>query len=139
MSLAVRTLAVQGAWIKLSGWYRLDASEAYAEVLHRCAAGPVCLPDASWGSDWPHTMFPPHAMPTYASTWRPVKEALGEEAAEVLRIRVPFICKRGRPPEPWPKHRRADLARHRVRPLPPLAHGGAVLPVRRHHRLDAAR
>ena len=40
-----------------------------------------------WGSDWPHTMFPPHAMPTYASTWRPVKEALGEAAAEALRLR----------------------------------------------------
>jgi len=62
---ALRTLAAQGAWIK--------------------------LPDASWGSDWPHTMFPPHAMPTYASTWRPVEEALGEVAAETLRLRVPSI------------------------------------------------
>ena len=89
---ALRTLAAQGAWIKLSGWYRLDASEPYAEVLPqvRRLAG-LFAGRMVWGSDWPHTMFAPHAMPTYASTWRPVEEALGEVAAETLRLRVPSI------------------------------------------------
>ena len=89
---ALRTLAAQGAWIKLSGWYRLDASEPYAEVLPQVRRlADLFAERIVWGSDWPHTMFAPHAMPTYASTWRPVEEALGEVAAETLRLRVPSI------------------------------------------------
>lgn len=91
-SQALRTLAAQGAWIKLSGWYRLDASEPYAELLpHVRRLASLFAERVVWGSDWPHTMFAPHAMPTYASTWRPVIEALGEAAAETLRLRVPSI------------------------------------------------
>ena len=89
---ALRTLAAEGAWIKLSGWYRLDASEPYAEVLPQVRRLADLFGERIvWGSDWPHTMFAPHAMPTYASTWRPVKEALGEVAADTLRLRVPSI------------------------------------------------
>jgi predicted TIM-barrel fold metal-dependent hydrolase len=44
-----------------------------------------------WGSDWPHTAFAPEAMPAYGSTWRPVVEALGPQAADALRRRRPAI------------------------------------------------
>jgi predicted TIM-barrel fold metal-dependent hydrolase len=88
---AIRPLAAQGAWLKLSGWYRLDAREPYAEVLPQVRRLVGLFGERIvWGSDWPHTMFAPHAMPGYASTWQPVVEALGEAAA-ALRLRVPSI------------------------------------------------
>jgi len=89
---AIRTLAGQGAWLKLSGWYRLDALEPYAEVLPQVRRLATLFGERMvWGSDWPHTMFAPHAMPSYASTWQPVVEALGEAAADALRQRLPSI------------------------------------------------
>jgi hypothetical protein len=36
-------------------------------------------------------MFAPDALPAYASTWQPVIDALGREAAEALRRRRPAI------------------------------------------------
>lgn len=88
----LQALADGGAWIKLSGWYRLGASAPYAALvphIRRVVAmfGQRCL----WGSDWPHTAFAPQAMPTYASTWQPVVDALGEGAAERMRRRLPEI------------------------------------------------
>ena len=53
---ALQALAAGGAWVKLSGWYRLQAARPY-DALHtriaRVAAlfGTRCV----WGSDWPHT------------------------------------------------------------------------------------
>jgi predicted TIM-barrel fold metal-dependent hydrolase len=89
---AIRTLAAQGAWIKMSGWYRLDAREPYAEVLPQVRRLATLFGERMvWGSDWPHTMFAPHAMPSYASTWQPVVQALGEAAADALRQRLPSI------------------------------------------------
>lgn len=83
---ALAKLAGQGAWVKLSGWYRLQASAPYG-LLH-----PAIVRVAAhmgerlvWGSDWPHTSFAPDALPRYASVWEPVVNALGHEAA--LRIR----------------------------------------------------
>ena len=78
---AAAALAAGGAWIKLSGWYRLQASEPYgtlAPALQRAAAlfGPRCV----WGSDWPHTLFAPDALPAYASTLQPLTSHLGPEA-----------------------------------------------------------
>ena len=89
---AIRELVEQGAWLKLSGWYRLDAHEPYAELMPqvRRLAG-LFGERIVWGSDWPHTMFAPHAMPAYASTWQPMVEALGEAAAGALLARVPAI------------------------------------------------
>jgi predicted TIM-barrel fold metal-dependent hydrolase len=89
---AVEALAAQGAWLKLSGWYRLDAQAPYAALVPRIRrlAG-LFRERLVWGSDWPHTAFAPNAMPAYDSTWRPVVEALGAPAAEALRRRRPVI------------------------------------------------
>jgi predicted TIM-barrel fold metal-dependent hydrolase len=89
---ALSALAQQGAWIKLSGWYRLGASEPYAELLPQVRR--VCDLFGErivWGSDWPHTSFAPDSMPSYGSTWRPVDEALGREGAERILRRAPSI------------------------------------------------
>lgn len=89
---AVQALAAQGAWIKLSGWYRLGARPPYdALVPHIHRLAPLFDRRMVWGSDWPHTMFDPQAMPSYASTWQPVLDALGAEAAEALRRTRPAL------------------------------------------------
>jgi predicted TIM-barrel fold metal-dependent hydrolase len=89
---ALRRLADTGAWIKLSGWYRLQSAPPYGDMagpIRKVAAlfGERCV----WGSDWPHTAFlepgaagPP---PSYPATWQPVVQALGLAAAQrVLRL-----------------------------------------------------
>lgn len=80
---ALQTLAAGGAWVKLSGWYRLQAQapyEALDPVIRRMAQ--VFAERMVWASDWPHTSFPPDALPAYASLWEPVARALGRERAE---------------------------------------------------------
>ncbi|WOI45670.1 amidohydrolase family protein [Acidovorax sp. BLS4] len=83
---ALAALAAQGAWIKLSGWYRLRAQAPYGalqETVRRVAdLAPGRL---VWGSDWPHTSFAADAMPAYASVWQPVVEALGPDRAGTVR------------------------------------------------------
>ena len=79
---ALQTLAEQGAWLKLSGWYRLQAAEPYAALLPLVQrVAPWFGSRLVWGSDWPHTSFDASAMPCYASTWRPVVDALGAARA----------------------------------------------------------
>jgi predicted TIM-barrel fold metal-dependent hydrolase len=89
---AATQLAERGAWLKLSGWYRLHAQAPYTGLvpLVRRLAG-LFGDRMVWGSDWPHTMFAHDAMPTYAETWQPVVEALGRACAETLRGRRPPI------------------------------------------------
>ena len=75
--LALEQLALRGAWVKLSGWYRLGAQAPY-EALDdsiRKMAG-LFGRRMVWGSDWPHTAFSPDALPAYASTLEPVARAL---------------------------------------------------------------
>ena len=83
---ALAQLARAGSWIKLSGWYRLQARAPYAElqaVLQRVAA--LFADRMVWGSDWPHTSFAADALPTYESLWQPVVRALGTAtAADIL-------------------------------------------------------
>jgi predicted TIM-barrel fold metal-dependent hydrolase len=89
---AAEALAAQGAWLKLSGWYRLDAQAPYADLVHRIRRlATVFGARMVWGSDWPHTMFAPDDMPSYHSTWLPVVESIGHDAAEALRRREPAI------------------------------------------------
>ena len=89
---AIEALARDGAWLKLSGWYRLDAPEPYTSLLPRIRRLAGLFGDRLvWGSDWPHTKFAPDAMPGYASTWLPVVQALGAPAAEAIRLRRPAI------------------------------------------------
>jgi predicted TIM-barrel fold metal-dependent hydrolase len=81
---AAAALAARGAWLKLSGWYRLDAQAPYDTLLpaiRRAAAlfGSRCV----WGSDWPHTSFAPDRLPPYDSTLHPVRAALGETATRL--------------------------------------------------------
>jgi predicted TIM-barrel fold metal-dependent hydrolase len=88
----IEDLAMQGAWIKLSGWYRLNAREPYSELVpqvRRLAA--LFRERMVWGSDWPHTMFKADALPSYESTWHPVEVALGVEAAHALRCAQPGV------------------------------------------------
>lgn len=88
-----RLLAL-GAWVKLSGWYRLDDVEPYAalqvmirRVAERAAhhAPPGQAPRLVWGSDWPHTSFAPEALPAYDSVLQPVLRALGPDGAQAVR------------------------------------------------------
>ena len=88
---ALRRVAEGGGWIKLSGWYRLDATAPYVELddtIHRAAS--VFRERCVWGSDWPHTMFLEPGRdtpgPAYPQTLHPVQRALGDALAEeVLR------------------------------------------------------
>lgn len=64
---ALKSLADQGAWVKLSAPYRLPgnaspaALQAHGEHLDRMFSRRVV-----WGSDWPHTSFAPGSQPDYA-------------------------------------------------------------------------
>ena len=74
---AAQALAEAGAWIKLSGWYRLGCTAPYASLqphIQRAAAwfGPRMV----WGSDWPHTSFEADQLPAYASTLEPARASL---------------------------------------------------------------
>jgi predicted TIM-barrel fold metal-dependent hydrolase len=79
---ALSRLARAGAWIKLSGWYRLGATLPY-DALHATIRRVAALFDGrmAWGSDWPHTSFAGGEAPDYASTLAPVVDALGAAAA----------------------------------------------------------
>ncbi len=65
---ALKKLAHQGAWVKLSAPYRLpgqaspQALQAHGEHL-----ASLFSQRAVWGSDWPHTSFAPGSQPDYAS------------------------------------------------------------------------
>lgn len=89
---AAQTLAGLGAWVKVSGLYRLDAPAPYLELLP-CIRRLAALFEGRvlWGSDWPHTLFPPEALPTYASTWQPLVDALGLDAAMNIRCGPPGL------------------------------------------------
>ncbi|CAD5372958.1 Putative 2-pyrone-4,6-dicarboxylic acid hydrolase [Rubrivivax sp. A210] len=82
---AARALAAGGAWIKLSGWYRLGATHPYAALqphVQRVAA--MFGPRMVWGSDWPHTGIAPAQLPGYGATQAPVLAALGEAGFDAV-------------------------------------------------------
>jgi predicted TIM-barrel fold metal-dependent hydrolase len=84
---ALEQLARAGCWIKLSGWYRLQAPPPYGALhgqLRRVAQ--VFGERMVWGSDWPHTSFTPQEAPVYESLWLPVVRTLGEDAALHVRL-----------------------------------------------------
>lgn len=83
---ALQRLADQGAWVKLSGWYRLQAQAPYDALDDHIRRVAQTLGERLvWGSDWPHTAFAPEALPPYASVWQPVVRALGEARAARVR------------------------------------------------------
>ncbi len=82
---ALQRLAAQGAWVKLSGWYRLQSVAPYdalTETIRRVAQ--LMGERLVWGSDWPHTAFE-HDVPPYESVWQPVVHALGESRAAAVQ------------------------------------------------------
>lgn len=88
---ALAALAAGGAWVKLSGWYRLNASapfEAIQAPLERVAGlfGSAMV----WGSDWPHTSQDTAIDLPYAATWQPVRTALPGALADAVRREHPL-------------------------------------------------
>lgn len=83
---ALAKLAAQKAWIKLSGWYRLQSSAPYRDLHPLIVDLDTLFQDRLlWGSDWPHTFFKPESQPDLLDLWSPVVAALGEgRAAEIL-------------------------------------------------------
>jgi predicted TIM-barrel fold metal-dependent hydrolase len=76
---ALATLAALGAWVKLSGWYRLQSEAPYKGLDSNIAKVAGLLSGRMlWGSDWPHTSFKPEALPNYASTLEPVNRVLSQ-------------------------------------------------------------
>lgn len=81
---ALEALADQGAWVKVSGFYRLGTAAPFREVdeliakLHAKFAGHML-----WGSDWPHTWYMEAARgaaPSYASLLAPLARAFPDMA-----------------------------------------------------------
>lgn len=76
---ALEKLAGQGAWVKLSGWYRLQADAPYTALDGNIASiANLFAGRTVWGSDWPHTSFAADALPVYASTFAPVIRVLSQ-------------------------------------------------------------
>ncbi len=80
---ALQALGQQGAWLKLSGWYRLGCSEPYEAMTPLIRQASASFADRLvWGSDWPHTSLPAQAASRHASLLAPVQQALGEAALQ---------------------------------------------------------
>lgn len=76
---AAQALAEGGAWIKLSGWYRLGAAAPYAAMAPAIQRALAWFgPRAVWGSDWPHTSFLPGPAPPYGAMLWPIRAALDD-------------------------------------------------------------
>jgi predicted TIM-barrel fold metal-dependent hydrolase len=89
---ALAALAQAGAWLKLSGWYRLQAPAPYRELHATIERAAQLFGDRLvWGSDWPHTSFVAGAAPPYAAMWQPVVDVLGAARAEALRHSAPLV------------------------------------------------
>ena len=81
----LQALANAGAWIKLSGWYRLGLKAPY--LLEKLRLSEIMAMFAQrwvWGSDWPHTSFAPSGAPTYDQIWQPLQDLLGTEGEQAL-------------------------------------------------------
>lgn len=82
---ALAELGARGAWLKLSGWYRLGSSAPYADMVPLIARASAPFQDRLvWGSDWPHTSLPFEPVPRHASLLEPVRLALGEAATQAV-------------------------------------------------------
>jgi predicted TIM-barrel fold metal-dependent hydrolase len=88
---ALGALAAGGAWIKLSGWYRLRAQPPYATLQRHIERVAKLFGDRLvWASDWPHTSFAHDQMPSYATQWQPVVDVLGSARAAAVRDEAPL-------------------------------------------------
>jgi predicted TIM-barrel fold metal-dependent hydrolase len=85
-------LAAGGAWIKLSGWYRLNDSAPFAALKpHLTKVAHLFGPRMVWGSDWPHTSLPASHGLAYADTLAPLKGVLSEDALQAALGRQPQL------------------------------------------------
>jgi predicted TIM-barrel fold metal-dependent hydrolase len=83
---ALGQLADAGAWVKLSGWYRLQARCPYHALIPLVHRVDRMFGDRLvWGSDWPHTCFPSDQLPSYHSVWNLIPAALGDRRAAHVR------------------------------------------------------
>jgi predicted TIM-barrel fold metal-dependent hydrolase len=84
---AAQALAAAGAWIKLSGWYRLGAAAPYTALQpHIRRAATLFGPHMVWGSDWPHTSFPPERLPPYESTLRHIRSVFDDAQVQAILL-----------------------------------------------------
>jgi predicted TIM-barrel fold metal-dependent hydrolase len=75
----IARLAAAGAWLKLSGWYRLRATHPYLDLVPAIQRVHGLFGDhLVWGSDWPHTSFAQGDRPGYEALLHPVELALGQ-------------------------------------------------------------
>lgn len=82
-------LAQQGAWIKLSGWYRLGLSAPYdLRELRLIEVCEMFKQRIVWGSDWPHTSFQPNQAPGYGQIWQPLQSTLSDTSAAQLAVQA---------------------------------------------------
>jgi predicted TIM-barrel fold metal-dependent hydrolase len=78
----LRALADAGAWVKLSGFYRLSMSGSFLQADERIAQLYEMFGKRTvWGSDWPHTWYMEEAnaggiVPRLADLMAPVQRAL---------------------------------------------------------------
>jgi predicted TIM-barrel fold metal-dependent hydrolase len=84
---SLQRLAGAGAWLKLSGWYRLRSTHPYLDLVPIIQRAHALFGDhLVWGSDWPHTSFDAGDRPAYEALLHPVTVALGEaNAHRILR------------------------------------------------------
>ncbi len=81
----LKALANAGAWIKLSGWYRLGLSLPYAlDNLQLENIATLFANRFMWGSDWPHTSFSASQAPDYGQVWSPLQTFLGDQRCGLL-------------------------------------------------------
>ena len=82
---AAQALAAAGAWIKLSGWYRLGAAAPYTALQpHIRRAAALFGPRMVWGSDWPHTSFSPERLPPYESTLLHIRSVFDDSQVQAV-------------------------------------------------------
>ena len=87
---ALEELAGGGAWLKLSGWYRLGCAEPYEQVVPLIVRAAASFGNRLvWGSDWPHTSLPHQATPRHAALLEPVRLALGEASLRAILEEIP--------------------------------------------------
>ncbi|MEQ1517192.1 MAG: amidohydrolase family protein [Usitatibacteraceae bacterium] len=90
---ALCALADAGAWVKLSGYYRLGASAPFEaadpliDKVHARFAG-----RALWGSDWPHTWHMESqrgAAPAYETLLAPLMRVFSEDVRQSILCDAP--------------------------------------------------
>lgn len=88
---ALAALADGGAWVKLSGWYRLNSSAPF-DTMHAPLERVATLFGNAvvWGSDWPHTSLEPGTDLPYPATWLPVRAVLPGAQADAVRLHNPL-------------------------------------------------